>query len=185
MGGAMFQEIGFETLELNPFTAIGEDSFLITAGDSGDWNTMTAAGGSMGFQWNRPVFSILVRNSRHTYGFLEKAEGFTCSFFSPEWKEVLQFCGSHSGRDTDKARETGLKPICVEGPDFVERMTFEQANLVFSCTIASRIPFDPAQFVLPQIDDQYPKKDYPLHVRGFHRPSLHSRVINQENRHAI
>ena len=163
----MFQSIDYPTLELNPFTTLGTDAFLITAGTLEGWNTMTAAWGSLGYMWNRPIFSIVVRDSRHTYGFMEKAEGFTCSFFSPEWKEALTFCGTHSGRDIDKAAATGLVPAAAAGPGGVKRVTFEQANMVFSCTKASRVPFNPGQFVLPGIDSHYPHKDYHCMYIGF------------------
>jgi flavin reductase (DIM6/NTAB) family NADH-FMN oxidoreductase RutF len=163
----MFQSIDYSTLELNPFTSLGTDAFLITAGKPEAWNTMTAAWGSFGYMWNRPIFTIVVRDSRYTYGFMEKADGFTCSFFPPEWKDALTFCGTHSGRDTDKAAATGLSPVVINGPDGLERVTFEQANMVFSCTKASRVPFNPGQFVISSIDTHYPHKDYHCMYIGF------------------
>ncbi|PKL14833.1 MAG: flavoredoxin [Spirochaetae bacterium HGW-Spirochaetae-8] len=163
----MFQTIDYATFEFNPFTSIGNDAFLITAGDSGAWNTMTASWGLMGYLWNRPTFSVVVRDSRYTYEFMEKADGFTCSFFPPEWKEALTFCGTHSGREIDKAAATGLVPVATPGPAGIERVTFEQANLVFSCTKASRVPFNPGQFVIPNIDMHYPHKDYHCMYIGF------------------
>jgi flavin reductase (DIM6/NTAB) family NADH-FMN oxidoreductase RutF len=167
MGGVMFQEVDFKSLEINPFTMIGEDAFLITVGDSGKWNTMTAGWGFLGYLWNRPVFCITVRDSRHTYGFLEENEGFTCSFFAPEWKKALGFCGAHSGRDTDKAAATGLIPKVIKGPCGTERITFEQANMVFSCTKASRMPFKPEQFSIPGINEHYAQHDYHCMYVGF------------------
>ena len=164
----MFQEISYEMLEMNPFTVIGKDGFLITAGSEDRWNTMTASWGALGVLWGKPVMLIFVRDSRYTYEFLEKAEGFTCSFFGPDMDSVLDYCGSHSGRDGDKAVATGLSPVTIEGPKGVERVTFDQANLVFSCAKASRMPMDPKQFVLPEeIERHYPKKDYHVLYIGF------------------
>lgn len=139
---------------------IGDESFLITAGTGESWNTMTAGWGAMGFMWARPVCIIVVRDSRYTYGFLEEAKGFTCSFFSPEYKKVLAFCGSHSGRNTDKAAATGLTPLFTEGADGRELVTFEQANMVFCCTKASRTVLDSSQFIASDIERHYPNKDY-------------------------
>lgn len=156
----MFEQIEISSLELNPFSTLKEDTFLITAANGGNWNTMTAAWGFFGVMWAKPTFGIVVRNSRHTYSFLEAANGFTCSFFSPDYKKALQFCGSHSGRDTDKAEATGLKPVSLEGPEGIELVTFEQANLVFCCTKASRTDINPEDFIDPSIMKQYPKKDY-------------------------
>ncbi|MFA6689872.1 MAG: flavin reductase [Sphaerochaetaceae bacterium] len=163
----MFQEISYEMLEMNPFTAIGNDGFLVTAGTEDHWNTMTASWGGFGVLWGKPVMMIFVRDSRYTFEFLEKAEGFTCSFFGPDMKSALSFCGSHSGRDVDKAAATGVIPMVIDAPDGSERITFEQANLVFSCSKAARIPFEPSQFLKGEIEGHYPEKDYHVMFVGF------------------
>ena len=36
------EKIEISSLELNPFTSIGQDDFLLSAGDENGWNTMTA-----------------------------------------------------------------------------------------------------------------------------------------------
>ncbi len=109
----------------------------------------------------------LRQDSRYTFEFLEKAEGFTCSFFGPDMKSALSFCGSHSGRDVDKAAATGVIPMVIDAPDGSERITFEQANLVFSCSKAARIPFEPSQFLKGEIEGHYPEKDYHVMFVGF------------------
>lgn len=159
----MLQQIDISALELNPFEAIGKDAFLISAATDNGWNVMTASWGFMGYIWDRAVFVVVIRDSRYTYQFMEQATGFTCSFFSPQYKNDLAFCGSHSGRDTDKIAATSLVPLFVE-PKLV---TFEQANLVFCCTKAARIPIDPSQFISTDIDRHYPKKDYHRMYIGF------------------
>ena len=163
----MFEQIEISSLELNPFTAIKKDTFLITAGDGDRWNTMTAGWGFLGVMWAKPAFGIVVRDSRFTYSFLEETNGFTCSFFSPEFADALLFCGSHSGRDTDKAAKTGLKPVVVDGPEGLDLVTFEQANMVFCCSKASATDINPEDFVDPGIAKHYPKKDYHRLYIGF------------------
>ena len=39
--------INIDTLNINPFTAIGKDWFLLTAGDINNFNTMTASWGGV------------------------------------------------------------------------------------------------------------------------------------------
>lgn len=156
----MFEQVDIESLELNPFSTLATDNFLITAGDAEAWNTMTAAWGFFGNMWAKPSFAIVVRDSRYTYEFLERSKGFTVSFFPPSFSKALQFCGSHSGRDTDKESETGLRSVVVELDGPGELVTFEQANMVFCCTKASRTIISPDQFLLSGIESFYPKKDY-------------------------
>ena len=70
-----------ENLSVNPFTLIGRDWYLITAGKSvSDYNTMTASWGSLGVMWGKNVFTCGIRPNRHTFGFVEDSEYFTMSF---------------------------------------------------------------------------------------------------------
>ena len=92
------QRIDISQLEFNPFTVIGEENFLLTAGTMSDWNTMTAGWGGLGYLWNDPVAFVFVRQERYTLSFLERMGNFTLSFFPPEmknrsdiWKKSGQF----------------------------------------------------------------------------------------------
>ena len=158
----MYVEVPIDLLQMNPFTAIGTDGFLITAGTSEKFNTMTASWGSMGFLWGRNIIILYVRKSRYTHQFLEESEGFTVSFFPPQMKEKLLWCGEHSGRDHDKVKETGLDVNYLSAPNGAERVTFKQASLVFSCTKAASFVLEEDSFLLPQIKEFY--KDGEMHT---------------------
>ena len=123
-----FKEILPEEIEKNVFSLIGDDWMLITAGEKGDYNTMTASWGGAGVLWNDPVSFIFVRPQRYTYNFTEKYGKYTLSFFSEKYRGALAFCGSHSGRDTDKAEKTGLTPVFEDGYTY-----FAEAELVIFC----------------------------------------------------
>jgi flavin reductase (DIM6/NTAB) family NADH-FMN oxidoreductase RutF len=155
----MFEQVDYTSLELNPFTMMKQETFLITAGDGEKWNTMTAGWGFLGVMWARPAFGIVVRDSRYTYEFLKKSSQFTCSFFPPGYEKALQICGTTSGRSVDKAELTGLHPVVVSHDD-QELVTFEEANLVFCCTSASQTDIRPEDFLISDIEKHYPNKDY-------------------------
>ncbi len=58
-------------------TRIKKGAFLtVKAGDA--MNTMTIGWGLIGFIWQRSVFMVAVRDSRHTFSIMEKAVGFHC-----------------------------------------------------------------------------------------------------------
>ena len=158
----MFTEVDFNTLELNPFTTIGEEGFLITVGNAEKWNVMTASWGFMGFIWYKPTYGIVVRNTRYTYQFLEEGENFSISFFPSQYKEALEFCGRNSGRDTDKMAATGLNVVSVD-----DYLTYSEANTVFCCQLASKTPVAPEGFVDPTINDNYKAGDYHTLYLGF------------------
>jgi flavin reductase (DIM6/NTAB) family NADH-FMN oxidoreductase RutF len=143
-------------LKDNVFKLIDLDWMLVTAGTPKRWNTMTASWGGLGVLWNRPVSFVFVRPTRYTYEFMEEHERFTLSFFPKTYRKALVFCGSKSGRDYDKAKETGLEPVSP----FKDAVTFRQARLALICRKLYTTDIDPSRFLDPKTDIHYPKKDY-------------------------
>lgn len=123
-----FKEIDIKELKLSPFEKIGKQWMLITAGNEDSFNTMTASWGGLGVLWNKNVAFTFIRPSRYTFEFCEKEEYFTLTFFPEEYRKALSFCGSKSGRDVDKCKETGLTPVFLS-----EAPYFEEAELVLIC----------------------------------------------------
>ncbi len=112
----------------NPFAQIGKDWFLITAGSESNYNTMTASWGFMGVMWGAPSFICAVRTNRHTFSYMEENELYSICFFDEKYRSALNFCGTKSGRDYDKAKETGLTPVMIDGVP-----AFEEASRVIIC----------------------------------------------------
>jgi flavin reductase (DIM6/NTAB) family NADH-FMN oxidoreductase RutF len=150
-----FKESKPELLTDNPFKLIGKDWMLITAGTPESFNTMTASWGGMGILWQKQVCFCFIRPTRHTYEFVERSQNFTLSFFDEQYRKTLDFCGSHSGRDTDKVKRSGLTPVKKDG--FIY---FAEARLVLACKKLYFQDIRPDHFLDPQIDDLYPAKDY-------------------------
>jgi flavin reductase (DIM6/NTAB) family NADH-FMN oxidoreductase RutF len=150
-----FKDIKPEQLTDNPFKLIGKDWMLITAGTPEKFNTMTASWGGLGVLWERKVAFCFIRPTRFTYEFVEESENFTLSFFEEQHRKAMAFIGSHSGRDTDKIKETGLTPVKEGG--FVY---FNEARLVLACRKLYFQDISPDRFLDPTINDMYPQKDY-------------------------
>ncbi len=147
-----FVKTEVEKLTLNPFTKIGKEWFLLTSGTPDCYNTMTASWGQMGVLWGKNVLTAYVRTSRKTFELVEQNNLFTVSFLPQADRPILQFCGSHSGRDCDKAKETGLIPVGLDGST-----AFEQASLVLVCRKLYAAPLDMKQAVDPTIASFYEK----------------------------
>ncbi len=124
-----FREITPSEITNNPFDLIGKDWALVTSGDADKFNTMTVSWGGVGIMWGKPVTYTFIRPQRYTFEFMENNGYFTMSFFDEEQRDALKFCGSKSGRDYDKVKETGLTPAFTE--DGVPY--FEEAKLVLVC----------------------------------------------------
>jgi flavin reductase (DIM6/NTAB) family NADH-FMN oxidoreductase RutF len=152
-----FRAIKPKELTDNVFKLLDWDWMLITAGKLDKYNTMTASWGHMGIMWNLPVAIIWIRPQRHTYGFAERNSHFTLSFFTRKYRSALQFCGSHSGRDYDKAAETGLTPVATKKGN----VYFEEARLVMECEKIYSDTLKSARFIIPEVASRhYPKNDF-------------------------
>ncbi|MFA8344158.1 MAG: flavin reductase family protein [Rhodothermaceae bacterium] len=138
---------------------------LVTSGDfeNSDFNTMTVAWGSFGVMWNKPFVQIVVRPQRHTFEFTEKYDSFTLTAFPEQYKDALKLLGKKSGRDGDKIAEAGLTPVQSE---IVTSPGFEEAELIVECKKIYRDKFSPENFLLPEIDKNYPQKDYHIIYYG-------------------
>lgn len=135
-----------------------EDGAFLTIKQNERVNTMTIGWGTLGFIWNRPVFTVLVRYSRYTYDLINKAEDFTVSFpLKGQLKKELITCGTKSGRDMDKIKECGL--ILKDGIK-VNSPIIDNCDLHLECKIIYKQPMDEKQLA-PHIKERcYPKDDY-------------------------
>jgi len=152
-------EIPIDTLSLPVFHTFDARWMLLAAGDFGrnDYNFMTISWGSLGMIWDKPFAHVMVRGSRHTRQFIEKADSFTLSVFPEEHHRQLSYCGSHSGRDGDKAKASGFTPIASRR---VSAPAFDEAELVIECRKTYYTDLEPGHFLDPKIQTFYPTGDY-------------------------
>ncbi len=148
-------------LDFNPFTRIGDQWFLVTAGDPDSHNTMTASWGYAGVMWNKNSFITAIRPQRYTKEFLDKSAYFTASFFPADMREALAFCGSHSGRDHDKEKQTGLTPVSIDTGDGSTTTAYAQAELIIVCKKTYVQLMKSECFISPEVDKaNYAAGDY-------------------------
>ena len=97
-----FQTYPIDMLEFNPFTKIGKEWALVTTNADTKDNTMTISWGGMGVMWGKNVVYVFIRDTRYTKEFIDKNEFFSISFLDETYRQALNYCGAHSGRDEDK-----------------------------------------------------------------------------------
>ena len=98
---------------------------------------------------------------RYTYEFVEKNDYLTLSFLGEENKKIHAVCGSKSGRNIDKVKETGLKPVFTEKGNVL----FEQARLSLECKKLYADTIKPECF----LDKESIEKWYGGAHGGFHK----------------
>lgn len=163
MGGTVqFENIDPRDLKVNPFSRIGDDWMLVTVQDGERANPMTASWGGLGILWGEPVATCYIRPQRYTRELMDSSEYFALCFFEPgQQREALALCGSRSGRDTDKVKETGLT-VCRDkaAPYFAE------ASLVYICRKLYRQEMSADCFIDGDIAKHYPDNDYHIMYIG-------------------
>lgn len=155
----MLKEIGVNKFLINCYDVWENGCFILTSGDlsQGKYNSMTVAWGSFGSMWGKPFAMVVVRPTRYTYEFMEKYDSFTLCAFPAKYREKLQFLGSVSGRVRNKILESGLTLVASQS---VASPCYEEANLVVECRKVYWDDLDPSHFLSPDIERNYPKKDY-------------------------
>lgn len=153
----VFQPIPVDDLELNPFKTIGKDWALVSAGSKKKANTMTVSWGGVGVLWGKNVAFVFVRDSRYTKEFIDAGDFFSISFMGQDYKEALNYCGSHSGRDSDKVSEAGLTWNYKHSIPFIDEGSF-----VLLCQKLAAVKLTENSFISPEIPKFY--KDGDLHT---------------------
>ena len=152
---AQWKEITPNEITKDPFSLIGKDWMLVTAGDKEKANTMTASWGTIGSLWEKPVAIIWVRPQRYTKEFVDESDKVTLSFYPWEDHQMLGYMGTHSGRDEDKIEKCGLTTVNDDGYVY-----FQQANLVL---FGHKLYQQDVQEVCFKdetvLNDVYPKRD--------------------------
>ena len=140
----------------NFFEAVGKEWMLVTAGTKENFNMMTASWGCIGWLWNKPVAVAFIRPERFTHAIIEQQERLTLSFLgdSQEMRKAYSICGSKSGRDCDKVKETGLHPVETQGGS----MTFEEARLTLVCRKLYKDTLKEGNFVDKDLTQWYGEK---------------------------
>lgn len=154
-----FQPYPIDMLNMNPFTKIGKEWALISAGDKNKCNTMTVSWGGVGVLWGKNVVYIFIRDSRYTKEFIDNGEFFSMSFFNEKYRDALSYCGKESGRNVDdKFKGAGLTPAFRHNIPYPD-----EANLVLLCRKTAAVPITEDTFVDPQIMPKW-YSDNDMHV---------------------
>ena len=137
----------------------------VKAGDQ--INSITIGWGTIGIEWNKPLFQIYVRESRHSKSMLDKAGEFTINVpleRTDRTREILAFCGTKSGRDTDKAAALGL--TLVES-DKIATPAIRELPLTLECRVIYSVRQDGTKMPAEVMQRYYPDWEN-------HRDDVHS-----------
>lgn len=164
------EENGFKKFDVRQdFTENGfqwfHDAELLAAGSKDKSNAMTIGWGGIGTLWGRTALTVYVAEKRYTKEFMDDAQFFTVMAFDVKDSKVLNYMGSKSGRDGDKAAALGLHTAYTpNGTPY-----YTEAEMVIECRIMYAAPFNP----------QYFKSDAPKRMYDNFPAGIHSMYIGE------
>lgn len=139
-------------------TRLANEGVLLASLDgAGKLNPMTIGWGVFGWVWGRPIFTVLVRPSRHTYGCIEATGDFTVNVPPADRGDITNFCGTVSGREHDKLAVLNLTPLPsreISTPGIVE------CPIVFECKVVHRNDILPPELADDITSHYYPEGDF-------------------------
>jgi flavin reductase (DIM6/NTAB) family NADH-FMN oxidoreductase RutF len=134
----------------------GRGAFLNVENENGI-NPMTIGWGSVGVIWSKPIFTILVRESRYTYELIEKAKYFTITVpLDNQFDNELIFCGTKSGRDIDKTLKLKLN---IEDTPNKEGKWISGGDIQYVCKIVNKQKMNFDDLSVNIKNKFYPKND--------------------------
>ena len=166
--------------EVNPFDYAGQickalpGGILLTTRRGEEVNTMTIGWGTMGVDWSLPIFIAYVRESRYTKQLLEENGEFTINVPLGDCdKKILSYCGTKSGRDTDKIADLGLH---LEEGETISVPGIKELPLTLECKVIYTQDQDP-NAILPEIQ----ARSYPPFFpdgRGDYHTAFYGQILN-------
>lgn len=132
------------------------DAMLITSGTTGKNNVMTASWGGIGRLWEKPVAFCFINPSRYSIRTMDEGDTYTLSFYTEAYKDAVMYCGTVSGRDTDKIKGSGL--TLVETPSGA--FTFSEAWMIIECKKILAQPISADAVVDKSLPAEWSKNGY-------------------------
>ena len=125
---------------------------LLTTKSGDKVNSMTIGWGFLGIQWGKPIFVVLVRESRYTKKLLDENPEFTVNVPLGEIdRNILGICGTKSGRDMDKIQALNLT---LEAGKTVSVPAIKELPLTLECKVIYKQDQDPAA-ISPEDDEKF------------------------------
>ncbi len=147
---------------------------LLTSINEDKVNTMAISWGTLGIQWNKPIFIAYVRENRYTRECIDKHLEFTVNVpISEIDKNIIKVTGSKSGLHTDKVKELNL--TLVPGKE-ISVPAIKELPLTLECKVIYKqlqdknaiTPYNQSRFYPDNVDSDFPgsNKDYHIAYYG-------------------
>jgi len=151
------KKLAYNRMAYDALEQLKKGAFLTTS-SNGEVNTMSIAWGNIGFMWQKEVFTVMVRPSRHTYSLIEQSDNFTVSIpIYEDLSKQIRYCGTTSGKDENKIKNLGLQ---LKPSQVVETPIIGECSLHYECRIIASQALTPASLDKEIKGKSYGQGDY-------------------------
>ena len=156
----MRRKIGFFDAFSETMEQLGKNGCILVVGEQG--NPMAIGWGTVGIVWGRPVFIVLVRPSRYSFGLIENCSQFSVNVPTESLKKEVTLCGTKSGRDIDKVKRCNFT---LEKGKIISVPYIKECSIHYECKIIHKNNVINAALNRDIAEEYYPKSD--LHTVYF------------------
>ena len=104
-----------------------------------------------------PMVSVSLRKERYSHELISGSGEFVVNLVDEALAKATDFCGVRSGRDLDKAKETGLTLVPAEGMEAAPRV--DGAPVSLSCRVKQVLPLGSHDMFLAEVTAVAVRKD--------------------------
>lgn len=106
---------------------------------------------------NPPMCYISVRPERHSYEILKRTGEFVINLTTARLARATDWCGVRSGRDYDKFKEMGLKPVPAA---VIKAPVVEESPVAIECRVKQIIPLGSHDMFLAEVVNVLVDEEY-------------------------
>jgi len=109
------------------------------------------------FSNNPPLVGIGIAPGRYSYGLIKKSEEFVLAIPGKELVRAVNYCGTKSGRDVDKFKETKLTPIkgiAVKAP------LIKECPVNIECRVLNEVEAGDHNWFIGEVKNVYIDENY-------------------------
>ncbi len=152
-----YRDISYNEQTTEMFSQLSKGVFMTTKlGDK--VNTMTIAWGGINIVWNKRVFVAYVRYSRDTYNMVNNADEFTISIpLNKDLKKELGYCGTKSGKDTNKINDCDLK---LKDSRVINTPILSDCEMHYECNVIYKQAQEPNSIPKEVLKKYYPNNNF-------------------------
>jgi len=109
---------------------------LAVCTDSEGKANIIALGWKMKTSINPPMVAISVGKARYSHKLISEGKEFVLAVPSEDIPKEVLYCGTHSGRDVDKFKQTGLTPLSAK---FVKPPLIKECVVNLECKLVGQL----------------------------------------------